>query len=76
MTRLKDFSDATKYEMKQDYLNGDSLGEIKAKYGLKDRSSVYYYIKPLTPEEKAQHTLNRARREEEQRGRKEVEIGG
>ena len=62
MTRLRDYSDKVKYDMKQDYLTGMELQEIAVKYGLKDRSSIYYYIKPVTPEEKAEHAKNRARR--------------
>lgn len=65
MTKVQDFSEANKYDMKQDYLKGDTLNEITKKYGLKDRSSIYYYINPLTPEEKAEHVRNRARREQE-----------
>lgn len=64
MTRLRDFSNRNKEEMKKDYLSGMPLDEITAKYGLKDRSSIYYYINPLTPEEKAEHTKNRFRRTE------------
>lgn len=64
MTNLQDITQRLKNDMKLDYLKGMTAQAIADKYGYKDRSIIYYYIRPLSPEEKAEHARNRARIEE------------
>jgi len=74
MSILSDFSEEIKTQMKADYLAGMSLGEIAQKNGLKNREGIYYYIRPLTPQDKATHILNFYKRQEVEKGEQNVQV--
>lgn len=54
MSKISDFSEKIKFEIRQMYLSGIPTTQVAERFGV-NRRTIYHHLKPLTPEEKVQH---------------------
>lgn len=58
----QEFKNKLKEEIKQKYLEGYTVEEIRVAYRYNTRASIYHQLGELTLEEKIQHQVNMMRR--------------
>lgn len=54
MSKISEFSEKIKFEIKQMYLSGMPTTHVAERFGV-NRRTIYHHLKPLTPEDKVQH---------------------